>query len=391
MYLSDLTLAPTPGARPWAIAAARAASLGERIGALHEQIRRIVPAVDRMACALYDPQDDMLKTFVNSTLGNEPLRTYQYPLSASPSLLALAKAAQTRVIHHIPDELPGDSQHSRWVREQGYLSSYTVPLLQRGGELDGFLFFDSRTSGLFNETVVAQLQVYAQLVGMMISHEVTAIQALVGSMRVARDFAHLRDVETGAHLDRMARYVRLIARGLAARHGLEDEFIELLFLFAPLHDIGKIGVPDALLLKPGRFTPEERQQMQRHVDLGSEMIERLIQDFQLGSVAGIDILRQLVACHHEFLDGSGYPRGLRGEAIPLAARIVTVADIFDALSSRRVYKGAQPVDTALATLDEMVAAGQLDADCVAALRAGRAEVEQILVRFQDQPDEAVPA
>jgi HD-GYP domain-containing protein (c-di-GMP phosphodiesterase class II) len=217
----------------------------------------------------------------------------------------------------------------------------------------------------------------------MISHEVTAIQTLVGSIRIARDFAHLRDIETGTHLDRMSRYTRLIARRLARTHGLNDEFIEQLFLFAPLHDIGKVGIPDAILLKPGRFTPEERAIMMEHVVLGSAMIERLVGEFNLGTVAGINILRNLVAGHHEFLDGSGYPKGLRSEQIPIEARIVTVADIFDALTSKRVYKEAWDLKEALATMDGMVEEGKLDADCVRVLREGTDEVLQIMRLFQE--------
>ena len=202
-------------------------------------------------------------------------------------------------------------------------------------------------------------------------------------MRVARDFTNLRDEETGAHLDRMSRICRLIARGLAKSHQLSDEFIEQLFLFAPLHDIGKVGIPDVVLRKPGSFTPEERKVMESHVELGNGMIDRLIEDFNLGTVAGVDILRNLVAGHHEFLDGSGYPRREKNDNIPLEARIVTVADIFDALTSKRVYKEAWTIDEALDSLDKMVAKGKLDADCVAALRAQKDEAVKIIERFSE--------
>jgi len=362
--------------------------MGERIKALHRRLRSVAPMVDRMACALYDPGMDLLKTFVNSTEGGEPLRTYQYRLTESPSLRRLAENREARVLGDIPGELTGDSEHTRWVREQGYRSSYTMPLFHQN-VFEGFLFFDSRTPGAFTPEVIAKLEVYGQLVMLMISHEVTTIQTLVGSVRVARDFAHLRDVETGTHLDRMSRYARLIAQGLAGDHHLDDEFIEQLFLFSPLHDIGKVGIPDAILLKPGRFTPEERAVMMRHVELGSMMIERLVRDFNLATVAGIGILRNVVSGHHEFLDGSGYPKGLKAEQIPLEARIVTVADIFDALTSKRTYKDAWDVGEAFAELDQMVAGGKLDADCVRALREGSADIVRIISRY-NEPEEIIP-
>ena len=179
----------------------------------------------------------------------------------------------------------------------------------------------------------------------------------------------------------MSRFARLIARGLVPSHGLTDEFVEQVFLFAPLHDIGKIGIPDSVLRKPGSFTPEERKVMESHVELGVQMVDRLVDDFSLRAVAGVKCLRNLVSGHHEFLDGSGYPRGLQADDVPLEARIVTVADIFDALTSRRVYKNAWGIDEALDALDKMVAEGKLDKDCVDALRANKAEAKQIIERF----------
>jgi HD-GYP domain-containing protein (c-di-GMP phosphodiesterase class II) len=128
--------------------------------------------------------------------------------------------------------------------------------------------------------------------------------------------------------------------------------------------------------------------MQSHVELGTGMVDRLVDDFGLRAVAGIEILRNVVAGHHEFLDGSGYPRKLRDGEIPLEARIVTVADIFDALTSKRAYKEAWTVDEALETLEKMAAVGKLDADCVAALRAREEEVRQIIGRFGEAVEKA---
>ena len=136
-------------------------------------------------------------------------------------------------------------------------------------------------------------------------------------LQLARNLAHLRDIETGAHLDRMAHYARLIAREIAAARGLDDEFVEHVFLFAPLHDIGKVGVPDCILLKPSSLSEEEKQVMDGHVALGLDMIDRMIADFGLSRPPQLELLRNIVAHHHEYLDGSGYPQGLAADAIPL--------------------------------------------------------------------------
>ena len=359
------------------------ASLGERIRSLHDEICRFEPAVDRMACALYDPEMDLLKTFVNSTHKGTPLTAYQYPLSQSPSLLRMAQTGEPRVLDDIPGELDSHSEHTRWLLAQGFRSSYTMPLFVNG-ELEGFLFFDSTRPALFGPAVTAQLAVYGRLVALMISHEATAVRSLVGSVRIAREFAQLRDVETGVHLERMSRYCRVIARSLEASHGLNDEFAEQLFLFSPLHDIGKIGVPDSILRKQGGFTPEERMQMMLHVDKGCDIVERLVHDFGLDSLSGVRILRNLVASHHEYLDGSGYPQGLKGEQIPIEARITTVADIFDALSSQRVYKQRWSVEDTVTRLDLMVEGGKLDRACVQGLKSNAEHVLEIMQRFAEE-------
>ena len=368
--------------RPVALPEREAESVGERVRSLHQEVMRAVPQVDRIACALYDPQADTLRTFVDSTQHGARLQAYECPLGASPSLLRLKELRQTRVIHDIPASVQGQSHHSRWLREQGFQSSYTVPLFHQG-EFEGVLFFDSATPGAFTPEATQRLDVYARMVGLMVSHEIAAVRALVGSMRIAQDFARLRDVETGGHLERMSRVARLLARVLAPQLRLSDEFVEQVFLFAPLHDIGKIGVPDSLLAKPGRFTPEEWLAMQAHVPLGLQMVDRLVEGFGLAQLAGVAVLRNIVAGHHERMDGRGYPAGVAGEAIPIEARIVAVADVLDALVNRRVYKEPWPMAEALDELDRMAAGGHLDPVCVAPVRAHEAEVRAIMSRFGD--------
>lgn len=360
--------------------ASRALGLSERLAALHSHLRRAVPSVDRMAVALYDPEMDLLKTFVNSTVGGEPLRAYQYKLSECPSLLALKEGGEARVIDDIARELTSDSEHTRWVKSMGYRASYTIPLMHQG-IFEGFIFLDSCQPGAFTPAVVQEIGIYVNLLVLMVGQEMTTLRALIGSVQVARDFTSLRDEETGAHLERMSRFSRLIARGLVQSHGLSDEFVEQVFLFSLLHDIGKVGIPDSVLRKKGALTSEERREMQSHVELGSEMVDRLVNDFGLSAVAGIAVLRNVVAGHHEFLDGSGYPRKLLAGDIPLEARIVTVADIFDALTSKRAYKEAWTMDEALKTMEKMAAEGKLDADCVAVLRANKEEARKIIERF----------
>lgn len=152
--------------------------------------------------------------------------------------------------------------------------------------------------------------------------------------------AETRDPETGAHIKRTQHYVRAIAEQLhrtgQARDILTPEYIQLLFLSAPLHDIGKVGVPDAILLKPGRLTPEEMAVMQRHAEFGRQIILNTASHLEEDNF--LALAADIAATHHEKWDGSGYPNGLSGTDIPLAGRIMAVADVYDALISRRCYK-----------------------------------------------------
>jgi hypothetical protein len=158
--------------------------------------------------------------------------------------------------------------------------------------------------------------------------------------RLAR-VIEFRDVDTGVHVERMADYCGLIA----ARLGWSDEEVERLRAAAPMHDVGKVAVPDEILLKPGPLTPDERAIMEHHTTVGHEMLAG-------SSSAEIQLAATIALTHHEHFDGRGYPQGLAGDDIPLAGRIVAVADVFDALTSDRVYRPALPVEDALRILHD---------------------------------------
>lgn len=166
--------------------------------------------------------------------------------------------------------------------------------------------------------------------------------------------AEHRDTETGNHVARVATYTELIAKGL----GFDDAEARQLGLASTMHDVGKISVPDAILLKPGPLTPIERAEMELHADRGRRILEG-------SSSRMIQLAAEIAATHHERWDGSGYPWGLRGEAIPLSGRIVAVADVFDALTSSRPYKSAWSREDATAFIAHQ-SGKHFDPRCVAA-------------------------
>lgn len=192
---------------------------------------------------------------------------------------------------------------------------------------------------------------------------------LHATLALVAEMVMLRDRATGGHLRRVAEYCGLIASALERKLPLPLGYGALLASFAPLHDVGKVGIPDRILLKPAGLDPEEQRIMRSHVVLGMALIERVLEVLHLGEEPAVQVLREVVAHHHEALDGSGYPRGLRGEEVSLAGRIVAVADIYDSLTQERPYKTAQSDAEALTILRGMVEAGKLDGRCLEALES----------------------
>ncbi|MBK1643716.1 two-component system response regulator [Thiocapsa imhoffii] len=205
------------------------------------------------------------------------------------------------------------------------------------------------------------------------------------SIRALAHLAEIRDPETGNHLRRTQGYVGLLADALRTHPRfapfLTEQTIDLLVKSAPLHDIGKVGVPDHILLKPGKLTPAEWEIMKTHSRLGREAIELAERDAEC-PIAFLAIAKEIAHYHHEKWDGSGYPEGLKGDAIPIAARLMALADVFDALMCRRVYKRACSFDETVSII-EQGRGTHFDPDVVDAFMLRREAFQNIAVRFAD--------
>jgi putative two-component system response regulator len=206
------------------------------------------------------------------------------------------------------------------------------------------------------------------------------------SIHALARLAETRDPETGNHLRRTQEYVRSLARYLKSNPRfsafLTDRNIELLTKSAPLHDIGKVGIPDHILLKPGRLSPDEWVTMKTHARLGAEAIEQAERDAER-PVEFLNLAKQIARWHHERWDGTGYPDRLKGEAIPVSARLMSLADVFDALINRRVYKEPIPFDEAKRIIQEGWGS-QFDPDVVDAFLALLDEFQAIAERFAER-------
>jgi len=270
--------------------------------------------------------------------------------AVSQDSLAGFVASTGRVVN-IPDAyaLPPDApyRHNRAFDEAtGYrtVSILAIPLTCPNGECVGVLqlincigpgggvipFPSAESSGLSSLAAMAAVTVHNVLLQERLK------QAHLDSIIRLSTAAEFRTAEIGDHIRRVSSHSAAIARAM----GLDDDTVELMECASPMHDIGKIGIPDAVLLKPGPLTPEERQVLERHTVIGAEILGEPQNEL-------IAAAREIALTHHERFDSNGYPNGLAGEKIPLAGRIVAVVDVFDALLSKRCYKAPMPVEKAV--------------------------------------------
>lgn len=361
-------------------------SLNDRLARLHGEVREYFPFVVRVAVALYDPDTDEIKTFLSSPSEDSPLVRYHVPLSSAGWLDEMRRTGHSRVIDDLGPAVLGDQAHSVRILDAGYKASYTVPIFDQT-RLLGFVFFNSDRNHAFADRVTRQLDLFVRIISMMIENELRSVDVLAGSLHLLREISTFRDLETGAHLSRMSYYTEALARGVAGDIGRDDTWVEYMRLFAPLHDIGKIAIPDAILLKGEALTAVEYDLMKQHAVKGAQILTTLIRDLSLDRMQYIDSLRYIARNHHERWDGRGYPDGLSGEAIPAEARIMKIADVFDALTSTRCYKKPWPVERARAFLREG-AGTEFDPRFVEIFLARDRTVEEIMRRFSRESSEA---
>jgi len=196
---------------------------------------------------------------------------------------------------------------------------------------------------------------YSKTLSEEIASATTKIRSIQRS--VLGSFANLveaRDGTTGEHIKNVAETCRLLANSLRNipdfANEIDDNFVNILVECAPLHDVGKIYIPDAILLKPGKLTEEEREIMKTHAAKGAEIIDSTIKEVEEPEYS--KIAKEITLCHHEWWDGSGYPNGLKGDKIPLSARILAVADVYDALRKERPYKKAYTKEESIKIIQE---------------------------------------
>jgi len=320
-------------------------SLDDTLGFVREEFSRFLP-VDWVGVltAAATPGDWLLERF-------------------DTRLATAAREGECHTLPELPDspvllDLNANDSLATQLRDAGCGSAIVLPLSRQkvGGSATALLVFAATDATAYSPERIEFLANLSGQISPALDRTVVVETLVVAAVSGLAKLAESRDPETGDHLLRMARYSAIVAEELGRsgpyRDLIDAAFVRAILQFAPMHDIGKVGIADHILLKPGKLDAAEFAEMQRHPVIGGEVLRRC--EAQVNAL-GHSIFRigaEIADAHHEKFDGSGYPNRLEGEAIPLAARIVAVADVFDALTSTRPYKEAWPVERALETLHQ---------------------------------------
>lgn len=275
---------------------------------------------------------------------NLPKRLLGYKADLkTTSLYEIVTTGRERIINNLEEYLYGKpvKEYNRILLEEGIRSSITFPL-NNNGKTSGIIFFSSNAINVYRKEHVDFLRTLANSIVLSLEKSIFVDDMIVGSIQALARLAEQRDPETGEHIQRIKTYSRIIAELLSKtpqyRNIIDIDYINDIERFSPLHDIGKVGIRDDILLKPGKLTREEFEIMKFHTVYGAWVLKASEENIQKKGRSIFKIGIEIAESHHERWDGTGYPYGRSKEGIPLSARIVAVADVLDALTSKRPYK-----------------------------------------------------
>jgi HD-GYP domain-containing protein (c-di-GMP phosphodiesterase class II) len=245
--------------------------------------------------------------------------------------------------------------YNELIMNAGIKASITLPLVVSGKPM-GMIFFSSNKKNVYTEEHLKFLSTLANSIAISLQQNIFIDDIIYSSILALAKLAEARDEDTGDHMERMKIYSKALAEVLHENNIYSDEitleFIDNIERFSPLHDIGKVGIRDGILLKPGKLTTEEFQEMKHHTMFGSEVLRSAEGNMKKKGKSLFGMGIEIAEGHHEKWDGSGYPHGKKGNKIPLSARIVAVADVLDALTSKRPYKEAYPFEVSVKIIKE---------------------------------------
>ncbi len=313
-------------------------------------------------------------------------RFYETPLSDT-IFDSVIRTGLPAIINNL-EVYQGKHLSSAWLKrvvEEGIRASLVLPLKVRGENV-GAIFFFNKEANVYNEEHLEFLRFLSAHISTVFEKSFLMRELALTTVMGLANLAEKRDLETGQHIRRLKHYSRALAIELATnsayRDRIDEEFIQDIFDFSPLHDIGKVGIPDAILRKPGKLTFDEFENMKKHTIIGGEIMEAVEENLKSKGFTFFKMGIDIVYYHQEKFNGTGYPRGLKEENIPLSARIVCVCDVFDACSLQRVYKEAYSFEDSYQIIKEGRGT-HFDPVIVDTFMNIRGKIGEIYSRFRD--------
>jgi response regulator RpfG family c-di-GMP phosphodiesterase len=279
-----------------------------------------------------------------------------WPVSDT-SLGPYLESGEARIINDLEAYCTGKplQPYNKIIMEAGVRASIALPL-KVSGEPVGMIFFSSKNKNVYNKQHLNILSTLANSIAISMNQNIFAREMQYSSILALAKLSEARDEDTGEHIERMSKYSKTITVLLHENNIYSDEitveYIDQIERFSSLHDIGKVGITDNILLKPGKLTSEEFDEMKKHTIFGTQVLKAADKNMKNKGLSMYGMGAEIAEGHHEKWDGSGYPYGRKGTEIPLSARITAVADVFDALTSKRPYKEAFSLDKSFAIIEE---------------------------------------
>jgi HD-GYP domain-containing protein (c-di-GMP phosphodiesterase class II) len=299
-------------------------------------------------------------------------------------------SGEERVINDLEAYLVGkpNKLYNEILLEEGVKSSITFPL-KSDNKTFGIIFFSSNTKNVYKKEHIKFIKTLVNSIALSLEKEILINNMTIGSTLSLATLTEERDPETGQHLTRIQTYCRVIAEILSKKdkykNVIDIDYINNIERFSPLHDIGKVAIRDEILLKPGKLTPEEFDVMKTHTTYGSSVLKLAEENVKKNGRRIFEMAIEIAEGHHEKWDGSGYPYGKKQEQIPLSARIVAVADVFDALTSKRPYKNAFSFKDSIKIINDG-SGSHFDPDIIDLLNENIDKIKEIYYRCQSLTD-----
>lgn len=340
---------------------------------------------DRTALAFLDSANNVIAETVVSSYSRTFLEPGYKEQLESTHLGEIIETKNSRIINDLP-EYAGSTRVSSATKkllEEGIKSSMTIPMFFNGKCL-GFFFVSSREVNAYDIDTLNYTNRLINLIKQNLYSEFLLQQMVSEISNAFVTLMYEKDNETSSHIKRMSLYSHSIARSYHENiRRLTPRFMREILWYSPLHDIGKVGTPDAILLKNGPLNTSEMEIMKHHVIVGKRVMEQM--NDNLRRIISFPLLQtalDIIHGHHEKFDGTGYPEGLRGDGIPLAGRIVALADVFDALTSKRPYKEAYSIEEALRIIEDTMRSS-FDPDILKAFKLSLHEIQGVYDQFKE--------